>query len=96
MVILVHAQAALRALGDDCAFSETLGRGSRRPPTLHFCAAAIVQPGGLRDPPAGAHVLSALAEDSALWPVQSQTRAPLFAARTLNATGQYRVTQSLP
>ena len=69
MVNLVHAQAALRALGDDCAFSETLGRGSRRPPTMHFCTAAMVQPGGLRDPPAGAHVLSALAEDSALWPV---------------------------
>ena len=28
-------------------------------------------------------------------PVQSKTRAPLFAARTLNATGQSRVTLSL-
>ena len=28
-------------------------------------------------------------------PVQGKTRAPLFAARTLNATGQYRVTLSL-
>ena len=28
-------------------------------------------------------------------PVQSKTRVPLFAARTLNATGQYRVTLSL-
>ena len=28
-------------------------------------------------------------------PVQSKIRAPLFAARTLNATGQYRVTLSL-
>ena len=30
-----------------------------------------------------------------LGPVQSQTRAPLFATRTLNAKGQYRVTLSL-
>ena len=29
------------------------------------------------------------------WPVQSKIRVPLFAARTLNATGQYRVTLSL-
>ena len=28
-------------------------------------------------------------------PAQSQTRVPLFAACTLNATGQYRVTLSL-
>ena len=28
-------------------------------------------------------------------PVQSKIRVPLFAARTLNATGQYRVTLSL-
>ena len=30
-----------------------------------------------------------------LWPVQRKIRAPLFAARTLNATGQSRVTLSL-
>ena len=30
-----------------------------------------------------------------LGPVKSKIRVPLFAARTLNATGQYRVTPSL-
>ena len=32
---------------------------------------------------------------TSLRPVRSTIRVPLFAARTLNATGQYRVTLSL-
>ena len=43
-----------------------------------------------------ATVFAQLAAEEAQWlSVQSKIRAPLFAACTLNATGQYRVTLSL-
>ena len=38
--------------------------------------------------------LGFVVDHTATRPVQSTIRAPLFAARTLNATGQYRVTLS--
>ena len=45
--------------------------------------------------PGGCTNISSVMTQAACWPVQSKLRAPLFAARTLNAAGQYRVTLSL-
>ena len=61
---------------------------------LGFCNESF--PVMLFDDPAGKTlaVLKRLTTELA-GPVQSQIRAPLFAARTLNATGQSRVTLSL-